>query len=116
MTDQTPDTSGPFTTPGDTQPLAGDVFPRSYVEELRAENAKHRTDLKAARDEVERLQDIEKTVTGFQAQAQEANLKVLRYEAAAKHGIDLGRAHRLRGTTAEELDSEVAEVLITYLM
>lgn len=30
----------------------GDTFPREYVEKLRAENAKHRNELKTARDEL----------------------------------------------------------------
>ena len=49
-----------------------DTFPRSYVEELRIENARLRTERNAAREESARLTDIEATAKGFETQLADA--------------------------------------------
>lgn len=58
---------GPQGTPSGTEDP--DVFPRSYVEELRAENAKHRTRAQRADEALAKLTAllVEKTTTGVLA-------------------------------------------------
>lgn len=56
---ETPETPDDVETPDD-----GDTFPRTYVEQLRRENAEHRTKAKRADDLAARLHRAEVAATG----------------------------------------------------
>lgn len=117
-----------------------DVFPRDYVEELRAENAKWRTQLRELEDwkkqvekeradqeeaklkEQGKLQELlDKRTEEFeklQAQLRQKDVEVLRIKVAAQHGLnvviddDTGEtlADRLRGDTEEELKKDAEKL------
>lgn len=85
----------------------------------RSEAAKYRTRAKeleplAARaKELEdagktELQRMTETLTAAQQRAEQAESQLLRMQVAAQHGIPTDQAHRLVGTTAEELAADAA--------
>lgn len=65
----------------------------------------------ASKSESEKLTE---RLTAAEKRAQEAELRALRVEVAAEHGLTPAQARRLVGTTKEELDADAAELLETF--
>jgi len=94
-----------------------DTFDRDYVEKLRAEAAKYRTEAKANAAAAVKLAELEsqsqtteqKYANALQ-EAQTAQLKALRYEVAVENGLDLKLAARLTGDTKEALAADAVEL------
>lgn len=98
---------------------APEVFDRDYVESIRKEAAKHRTEAKANAD---RLAELESKLSTFTEEAgtkeatanavlEKANLESTRLKVALKHGISLDELELfLTGETEETLDKQ-AEAL-----
>lgn len=124
-----PDTNTPPTSPADAQAATPDkqqVFPAEHVAELRAENASWRKKAQenaAAAEELAKIKDAQKSeieraqeaATAAQKQAEEANLRALRYEVGVAAGLPAEAIGRLQGATKEELaaDAEALKKLVT---
>jgi len=94
-----------------------DSFPeeaQDYIRRLRQEAAGYRNDLKAVNTSLKEYQDRDKTeqqrLEERAATAEKGlsatQLELQRYKVAAKKGIPLNLAERLRGTTQEELEAD----------
>jgi len=109
--------------PGDGAPTEGQepeerTYSASYVKQLRRENAESRTRLAELEALVKSQEDEKKTeleraterATTAEAKAQAAELRVLRFEIAAEHGLDATAASFLTGTTREEMEHRAEEL------
>ena len=94
------------------------VAERAAARDARRELADVRRDLTAALDEVQRLQGEGATLTAERdavtAERDALKLGAARYVVAAESGIPLEHAHRLNGSTPEELAAD-APVLLDLL-
>lgn len=87
---------------------------QNEIKRLRGESASRRTELQSARDQIKQFEDRDKTeqqraqerADNAEREAQEANAKLLRYEVAAEKGVPANQAHRLVGSTKEELAAD----------
>jgi len=119
-TQQTGQEPGNETSPsaGTTASTRGiDSFPeeaQDYIRRLRAENAKHRTDLKERETRLKEFEDagksaaekLEEDRAAAEGRATSAETKLLRFEVAAEKGLPLSLAGRLQGSTKEELSAD----------
>jgi hypothetical protein len=109
--------------PEDGDPKAGQepepkTFDAEYVQKLRAEAAKYRTEAQEAKTKVQEFEDRDKTeqqkkdekAAEAEQRATVAESKALRFEVAAANDIPLKHAHRLVGSTKQELEKDAAEL------
>lgn len=112
------ETAPPVETPPEGTVEQVKVFDEAYVKTLRAESAKHRTDLRAKETEAqtlaERVQTYEATVPALESRATTAEALVSKYEVALEKGLPLDIAKRLNGATREELAAD-ADALVAAL-
>jgi len=98
------------------------TFDEKYVRELRKQAAEARTRANEAEEKLQEIADRDKSeterltekVSATEARAQEAELKLLRYEVAGDRGLDMKAAAFLTGATREEIQEradELAELL-----
>lgn len=98
------------------------TFDADYVEKLRKEAAKYRTEAKANADAAKRLAEIEESSKteaqrlAERAEAAERELAVtrqaaVRAEIALEKGLTQSQAKRLLGETREELEADADELL-----
>lgn len=93
------------------------TFSREYVEQLRAEAAKHRTEAKERADKLKEIEDRDKsdlekaneTAAEAAQRAETATAKLARYEACVAAGLDIKHAGRLQGSTPDELKKDAEE-------
>jgi hypothetical protein len=125
MTDQAVEGSQPVETPEEPQDGAGQTgqsFDADYVEKLRKENARYRTEAKANAEAAKRLaqieesqkseqQKLEERATAAEQRAAEFESRLVRAEVATAKGLTPTQAKRLVGTTREELEADADELL-----
>lgn len=111
--------------PSEPQEGAGDEsqgFSREYVEKLRRDAAKYRTEAKSnatAAAELAKIRDARKSdeerraeaAVAIEKRATESDLRAARAEIALEKGLTLAQAKRLVGATREELEADADEVL-----
>lgn len=105
---------------GSKPPTEPKVFDEAYVKTLRKEAAATRTELNAAKTQLQELLDRDKSeserlsarATESTRRAEEAEAKALRYEVAAENGLDMTAAGFLTGTTREEIDAKAKELAV----
>lgn len=96
----------------------GKTFDESYVKTLRQEAATSRKELATVKAALEELQGRDKSeserlserVTLSERRASEAETKALRYEYAARHGLDFDAAQHITGSTPEEVEASAAHL------
>jgi hypothetical protein len=96
-----------------------ETFDREYVEKLRAEAAKHRTEAQEAKARAQEYEDRDKSelekLDGKLKKAEEAKLaadtKLLRFEVAAEKKVPADAVALLSGTTREELEAQADKLL-----
>jgi hypothetical protein len=94
------------------------TFDEDYVKKLRAEAAEARTARNELEKKVKSFEDRDKTeqqkleerAATAEGNLTKAEMKVLRFEVAADKGIPLKHAHRLQGSTKEELAKDADEL------
>lgn len=113
------------TAPPTTEPPAGEepkTFDAEYVEKLRKENAKYRTEAKANADAAKRLAGIEEAqkteaekaadkVRQLEGEVEAARRESLRYRVASEFGISGEKAELLLTGSDEETMRKQAEAL-----
>lgn len=110
--------------PGEGKTPEGDAktFDADYVKSLRKEAADSRKELASVKAQLQEIQDRDKSeseklserVTASERRASDAETKALRYEFAAKHGLDFEAAQHISGSTPEEIEASanhLAEVI-----
>jgi hypothetical protein len=98
------------------------TFDKDYVKKLRDEAASARTsknELAAKLKEYEdrdksEQQKLEEKATTAESRAAEAEQRALKFEVAAAKNVPLSQAHRLQGSTKEDLEKD-ADVLLADL-
>lgn len=94
------------------------TYPESYVRQLRREASGYRGRLAELEEQVQEFADkdkseqerlAEKAATAEQ-RAAEAEIRLLRYEVATEHGLDMQAAAFLTGSTREELELRAEEL------
>lgn len=117
--------SAPSAEPADKPQEGGEqgkTFDASYVENLRKEAAKYRTEAKANADAAKRLSEIEdaqkseqqkaaEAAAATERRAAEAEAKALRLEVAFEKGLTPAQAKRLVGGSREELEADADDIL-----
>jgi hypothetical protein len=117
--DATQDTTDEPAAGNATSQATDEKFDREYVQKLRQENAAARKRAQEAetrakefedrdKSELEKAAEAAKTAT---VRAEEAEARLLRFEAAAAAGLDSKHAHRLQGSTKEELEADAKELV-----
>lgn len=107
---------------GQTPPAQGKTYPESYVRQLRRETAGYRTRLAEVETRLQEFDDRDKTegeklskrLAESEHRATDAESRLIRYEVAAEHGLDMSATNFLTGTTREEIEAS-AEALATLL-
>ena len=120
----TPDAPEQPTTPPEGAPASdeGKTFDAEYVDKLRKEAAKYRTEAKANADAATRLAQIEEAnkteaqkaadrLAAAEKAATEATSSLARLEVALAKGLTPSQAKRLVGSTREELEADADELL-----
>jgi hypothetical protein len=101
------------------EPPEPKTYSEPYVKTLRREASGYRTRLAELEQKLQEFEDrdkseqeklVEKT-TAAEARAVEAETKLLRYEIAHEHGLDMAAAGFLTGTTREEMEHRAAELV-----
>lgn len=98
------------------------TFDAEYVDKLRKENAKYRTEAKANSDAAKRLAEIEEAqkseadkaaerLTAAEKRAAESESALWRAEVALEKGLKPSQARRLFGSTKEELAADADALL-----
>lgn len=122
MTEQAPETPA-----AEQKPQAGaeqepKVFDAEYVDKLRKESAKYRTEAKANADAAKRLAEIEEAskteaqkvadrLTAAEQKAADAERRALRFEIASEFRLSPENAKRLEHVPSEEGMREIAAAL-----
>lgn len=99
-----------------------DTFDREYVEKLRAEAAKYRTEARANAEAASKLMQLEEAQKSEQerladrleraeSQAQQAASALMRYQVAISKGLPAELVGRLHGETEEELAADADALL-----
>lgn len=127
MSEQVAEINPPAEKPqeGAQQEEQGKTFDASYVENLRKEAAKYRTEAKANADAAKRLADIEaekakadQTAAEREAAAEkraaDADARALRLEVAFEKGLTPAQAKRLVGGSREELEADADDILENF--
>lgn len=107
---------------GQEPPKEGRTYPEAYVRQLRRETAGYRTRLAEVETRLQEVDDREKTETeklttrlaDSERRATEAEGRLIRYEVASEHGLDMNAANFLTGNTREEVEAS-AEALAVLL-
>lgn len=102
----------------EAKPAEGKVFDEAYVKQIRKEAASARTELANTRKALAELQDAQKTDTQRLTERaeetarrnSELEARVLRYDIAAKRGLDLSLVNAIAGTTEEEIEANAAVI------
>lgn len=100
-------------------------YDREYVERLRRETAKFRSEAKANAEAAKRLaelEDAQKTdaekltgrVEAAERERDEVRSQLLRLQVAVEKGLTQGQAKRLVGSTREELEADADELLAEF--
>jgi NADPH-dependent glutamate synthase beta subunit-like oxidoreductase len=95
------------------------TFDAAYVQQLRAENARHRKEAQEARAKAEELEardqsEVEKLTTQktkLERERDDAKSALLRYEVAAEKQIPPDAVDLLVGNTREELEAKADKIL-----
>src|SRR5215831_12333143 len=96
----------------------GKHYSEAYVRQLRREAAASRTQLAEQEARLKEYEDRDKTelekataqVAESERRASEAELRLLRYEVAAQHGLGVEAAAFLTGSTKEEMELRAEEL------
>jgi hypothetical protein len=100
------------------EPDSGKTYTEAYVKQLRRENAGLRnrgSELEEKLTEFEdrdksEMQRLQERAAESEQRASDSDLRLLRYEVAAEHGLDLDAAKFLTGSTREELELRAEEL------
>lgn len=100
----------------------GRTYPEAYVRQLRRETAGYRTRLAEVETRLQEIDDHDKTeseklskrLTESETRAVQAEGRLIRYEVAAEHGLDMSATNFLTGSTREEIEAS-AEALAELL-
>ena len=95
------------------------TFDEGYVKQLRAENARYRTEAQEVKKRLEELEErdasevekAQKKATKLEQEAAEAKSKLTRYEVAAEKGLPADTLDLLSGNTREELEAKADRIL-----
>jgi hypothetical protein len=93
-------------------------YPESYVRSLRAEAGNTRKRLMELEEQLRERDDAEKSeqqklvekLTSTEKRAADAETRLIRYEVAAEHGLDMQAAAFLTGSTREEIEHRAEEL------
>lgn len=96
----------------------GRVYTEAYVRQLRGEAAGYRTRLSELEERLKELEDRDKSeqerlgdrLSEAEKRAGDAELRLLRYQVAADHGLGMEAAAFLTGSTKEELELRAEEL------
>lgn len=110
--DVTPDNDGQEPT------KEGRTYPESYVRQLRREAAGTRTRLAEVEEKLQAFEDHDKSesekltarLTDSEKRAVEAEGRLIRFEVAAEHGLDMSATKFLTGATREEIEASAADL------
>ena len=107
---------------GEQQPAAeepqGRTYSEAYVKQLRNEAAKHRNRIEELEESIQERADADKTeleklndrAASAEKKAEDASTRLLRYEVASEHGLDMSAAAFLTGATREEIELRAEEL------
>jgi hypothetical protein len=104
---------------GESQEGEPKTFAEEYVKDLRKQAATARSRATKAETELKQLEDSRKTDTerlvegkkDAERRAEEAELKLIRFEVAAERQLDLKAASFLAGSTREEVEEKADELV-----
>src|SRR5262245_36751800 len=102
----------------DAQEGQGRTYTEAYVKQLRREAAGLRTKLVDAEERLQEREDADKSeleraterATAAEQRAADAETRLVRFEVAAEHGLDLDAAKFLTGSTREEIELRAEEL------
>jgi hypothetical protein len=116
--DQGQEPAGGEQPPEGQEPGDGRTYTEPYVKQLRRENAQARTRQAELEERLREYEDKDKTelerltaaATEAERRASESEARLLRYEVAAEHGLDMDAAKFLTGSTREEIELRAEEL------
>jgi len=93
-------------------------YSEAYVKELRKEAADRRQQVASLEERLQELEDADKSeqeklterLTKRERELEESTTKLLRFEIASEHGLDLSAAKFLSGSTREEMELRAEEL------
>lgn len=118
MSDPQLDPAAPEVSPEDPQAPEAKTFDAEYVDKLRKESAKYRTEAKANADAAKRLAELEQSqkseaekqaerIAALESQIESATIQSVRSRMAAKYQMDPEDADMfLTGTTEETVEAQ----------
>jgi hypothetical protein len=104
--------------PDDAQEAQGKTYSEPYVRALRREASGYRNRVGELEEKLQEHEDRDKSeqekladrAANAEARAVEAETRLLRYEVAQEHGLDMAAAGFLTGTTREEIEHRAVEL------
>jgi tRNA splicing endonuclease len=104
--------------PSGQEPPEPKTYSEPYVKTLRREASGYRTRVAELEEKLQEHEDAQKSeheklvekAAAAETRAVEAETRLLRYEVAHEHGLDMAAAGFLTGTTREEIEHRAAEL------
>lgn len=117
-----PPSDPPPSTPPPPEPSDQGGRQRDEVARYKAIARQHEKAHKEAQAELQALKDAQKSdieraseaARSWQARAEQAELRALRMEVAARKGLTDAQARRLQGSTEEELEADADELVAAF--